>query len=121
MTQNAALQSPDCISIYATVPKGIVRSIGRKISQNKIEGKGISANEYGRKKMIQAVNHIELIEIKYLQQYSCMHLLSCMERHSIFNILHVTIRGRNVILYSEIMIHRPICKGWDEIIIGNNG
>lgn len=71
--------------------------------------------------MIQAVNHIELIEIKYLQQYSCMHLLSCMERHSIFNILHVTIRGRNVILYSEIMIHRPICKGWDEIIIGNNG
>lgn len=52
VTQNTVLQSPDCISIDAIVPTGIVRGIGWKISQNKVEGKGIGANEYGRKKII---------------------------------------------------------------------
>lgn len=51
MTQNTVLEGPDCISVYAKVFTGIVRGIRSKIGQNKVEGKGIGANEYERKKI----------------------------------------------------------------------
>lgn len=58
----------------------------------------------------------KLIEIKYLQLYSCMRLLSCMRRYLMFNILDVKIHGRYFFVEQNNMIYRAVCKRWDEII-----
>lgn len=58
---------------------------------------------------------VKLIEIKCLQLYSCMHLLSCI-RYSIFNILDVKFHGWYFFVQQNNMIYLDVCKRWDEII-----